>query len=96
VFYKIHPELRCYLVGKGLVSNRMKGLASTRYFLASMLLNDRTVGTVERFVKILSLCRQESLAHFFFCRLAGHYQRQGVQEGLELYFPDEVGKKEAL
>jgi GT2 family glycosyltransferase len=85
VFYKLHPELRKYLVGRGLISTRAKGLNPLKSIMADLTINDWSRPVIERTARLFSRFQIRPLSEFLYWRLYGHYQRQGVREGLERF-----------
>ncbi|MGQ0645830.1 MAG: glycosyltransferase family 2 protein, partial [Elusimicrobiota bacterium] len=87
-FWRLHPELKPYLMSKGMIAAR-PGMNRIRSWAAAAFLNRGTVGLVERAAKALNRAGFNRPAHFLFRRLFGHHQRGGVEEGLRRYVPGE-------
>ncbi|MEK7389344.1 MAG: glycosyltransferase [Elusimicrobiota bacterium] len=76
-FFRLHPELRAFLEGKGLVlPNTSRGL------IAATLINNWTIGTIEKTAKALRRSGRVAPSDFLFSRLFGYHQRRGVAAGL--------------
>ncbi|HAM36494.1 MAG TPA: hypothetical protein DEB40_14635 [Elusimicrobia bacterium] len=79
VFYRLHPELKDFLSGKGLVCRETK---PWRALAADAALNAWTVGALERTAHALARWNRHGLAERCFDRLLGYHQRRGVKEAL--------------
>ena len=85
VFYKLHPELKGYLVDRGLVSTQLKGLNPLKSIIANLTINGWSRPMIEKMAKTFNRYQLKRLSEFLYWRLFGYYQRQGVREGLERF-----------
>jgi glycosyltransferase involved in cell wall biosynthesis len=85
MFYKLHPELKDFLISRGLISTRVRQLRPVKSAAAEAILNEWNLKFFERVARFLCRRRQKVLANFLFNRLFGYHQRRGVNAGLEKF-----------